>query len=306
MKLGSSRAMDTKRPRGSERSKPRHEVQLTRRSQPTYPWPPEQAQPGVSKPCRTTLKIDPNDPDALAGEVASYELEYIFWASPETDYEAKVIGQADRAIALAPDTMRAYYPKSVYLYVAHRADEALRTADAGLAINPNYAQLYGSRSTARSSLGQFEQAKSDAQQAIRLSPRDPLIGLFNVQLGDAELGLGHFDAAIDEYHNATESGYRPFFAYTNLAAAYALEDKMDEATSALAEARRLNPKLTVKWMIAHTPNLPPVSKDCARRDCRRSERRATGTSIVAIGNGRFASGRPLSANSGHSRCRERV
>ena len=55
MKLGSSRGMDTKRPRGSERSKPCHELQLTRRSQPPYPWPPEQAQPGVSKPCRTTV-----------------------------------------------------------------------------------------------------------------------------------------------------------------------------------------------------------------------------------------------------------
>src|SRR5271166_612600 len=57
MKLGSSRGMDTKRPRGSERSKPRHELQLTRRSQPPYPWPPEQAQPGVSKPCRTTRVV---------------------------------------------------------------------------------------------------------------------------------------------------------------------------------------------------------------------------------------------------------
>src|ERR1700735_3756015 len=55
MKLGSSRGMDTKRPRGSGRSKPCHQLQLTRRSQPPYLWPPEQAQPGVSKPCRTTL-----------------------------------------------------------------------------------------------------------------------------------------------------------------------------------------------------------------------------------------------------------
>ena len=47
-------------------------------------------------------------------------------------------------------------------------------------------------------------------------------------LGDAELGLGHFDAAIDEYHNATDSGFRPFCVH-NLAAAYALEGKMDEA-----------------------------------------------------------------------------
>src|ERR1700686_1563709 len=54
MKLGSSRGMDTKRPRGSERSKPYHELRLTRRSQRPYPWPPEQAQPAVSKPCRTT------------------------------------------------------------------------------------------------------------------------------------------------------------------------------------------------------------------------------------------------------------
>src|SRR5271157_2393265 len=55
MKLGSSRGMDTKRPRGSERSKPCHELQLTRPSQPPYPWPPEQAQSGVSKPYGTTL-----------------------------------------------------------------------------------------------------------------------------------------------------------------------------------------------------------------------------------------------------------
>src|ERR1700722_14538012 len=57
MKLGSSRAMDTKRPRGSERSKPCHELQLTRPSQPPYPWRPEQAQSGVSKPYRTTNPV---------------------------------------------------------------------------------------------------------------------------------------------------------------------------------------------------------------------------------------------------------
>src|SRR5208337_3567168 len=56
MKLGSSRGMDTKPPPRSERSKPRHELQLTRPSQPPYPWPPEQAQAGVSKPCRTTSR----------------------------------------------------------------------------------------------------------------------------------------------------------------------------------------------------------------------------------------------------------
>jgi TolB-like protein len=204
------------------------------------------------------LKIDPNDAGALAGKAECYMLEYYFFPNPETDYDAKVISQADRAILLAPDTIEAYTAKSAYLYFSHRADESLRTANAGLAINPNYAALYGVRSTANSSLGQFEQAKSDAQQAMRLSPRDPLIGLFHVRLGNAELGLGHCDAAIEEYQNAIDSGYRPFFAYTNLAAAYAHGGKMEEAKTAVAEARRLNPKLTMKRMIAHMPNLPAV------------------------------------------------
>jgi hypothetical protein len=53
-------------------------------------------------------------------------------------------------------------------------------------------------------------------------------------------------------------GPRQFFQYTNLAAAYALAGKMDEAKGALADARRLNPAITVKWMQQHTPNLPAV------------------------------------------------
>jgi hypothetical protein len=39
-------------------------------------------------------------------------------------------------------------------------------------------------------------------------------------------------------------------------AAYALEGKMDEAKSALAEARRLNPSYTVKWDREHAEDIP--------------------------------------------------
>ena len=93
---------------------------------------------------------------------------------------------------------------------------------------------------------------------MQLSPRDHMIGIWHVELGDAEISLGHFDAAIDEYRKAIDSGFHTFFAYANLSAAYAHSGKMDEAKVALAEARRLNPATTVKWMKEHTPNLPAV------------------------------------------------
>ena len=118
--------------------------------------------------------------------------------------------------------------------------------------------LLSARAVAELSLGRFDQAKADAQRAMLLSPRDPYIGTFHVEMGDAELGLGNLDAAIDEYRKAIDSGLRTFFAYANLSAAYAHAGRMDEARTALAEARRLNPKLTIKFMVEHTPDLPAV------------------------------------------------
>jgi len=158
------------------------------------------------------LAIDPNDADALAGAAGTYETDYYFeLRTTATDYDAKVLGQADRAIALAPDNVWAYWVKSFYLDASRRPNEGLRAADEGLAINPNYAPLYNARAYAVMNLGRFDQAKSDILQAMRLSPRDPVMGLWRASLAEAELGLGHFDAAIDQLHQAIDAGYRSSF-----------------------------------------------------------------------------------------------
>jgi adenylate cyclase len=205
------------------------------------------------------LKADPNDADALAGDAFTHMALFTFGeATAETNLDEKIIDQADRAIALAPDNMRAYAAKSFYLAATGRANEALRAAESGLAIDPNDAPLLDARTLAEIVLGRFEQAKSDAEQAMRLSPRDPETPNRLINLGMAELGLGHFDAAIAEFQRAIDAGAHYFIPYANLAAAYALAGKMDEAKTALAEGRRLNPNLTVKWLTDHAPKLPPL------------------------------------------------
>jgi tetratricopeptide (TPR) repeat protein len=94
---------------------------------------------------------------------------------------------------------------------------------------------------------------------MRFSPRDPNTGGWHNFVAEAELGLGHFDAAIEEGNKAIDAGYRVFLAYAQLAVAYALDGKLEEAKSALAEARRLNPKLTVKLMRERYPDFPWMS-----------------------------------------------
>jgi adenylate cyclase len=197
------------------------------------------------------LNIDPNDPDALAGAAYTHFQDFVLgWANPEIDYEAKVLGQADRAIALAHDNLWAYYVKTIYLTITNRANEAVASADAGLAIDPNFARMYVARASAENFLGRFELAISDVHEAMRLSPHDPEVGWWHGILGIAALGQQHYDTAIDEEQRAIDGGWRPPIPYLILAAGNALSGKIDEAKTALAEARRLNPKLTVKWLIA--------------------------------------------------------
>jgi len=228
----------------------------------SYPEPPKEKRDSHYAALalfNQALKADPNDADALAGEAFTYMALFTFGeATAETNLDGKIIDQADRAIALAPDNLRAYAAKSFYLADTGRASEALRAADSGLAIDPNNAPLLDARTLAEIVLGRFEQAKSDAQQAMRLSPRDPETPNRLINLGMAELGLGHFDAAIAEFQQAIDAGAHYFIPYVNLAAAYALAGKMDEAKTALAEGRRLNPNLTVKWLTDHAPNIPPL------------------------------------------------
>jgi tetratricopeptide (TPR) repeat protein len=103
-------------------------------------------------------------------------------------------------------------------------------------------------------LGHYEQAMSHLEQAMRISPRDSTIGTWHMEMGRDLLGLRQYDAAIQEGLKAIDLGYREALSYAALAAFYAAADKAPEAKAALAEAMKLNPKLSVAWFHAHLPS----------------------------------------------------
>jgi tetratricopeptide (TPR) repeat protein len=61
-----------------------------------------------------------------------------------------------------------------------------------------------------------------------LSPDDPWRVDRDRQLGNIEFAAGHLEAAIDACHKALDAGDRSQWLYLSLAAAYALQGKMDE------------------------------------------------------------------------------
>jgi adenylate cyclase len=227
-------------------------------------------QPSKDHAARTlfeqALAIDPNNAAAIAGVAETYFTEFLFgWGKSETDYDAKILGLADRAITLAPDYYRPYEFKSVYLSISHRSDETVSAASAGLAVNPNQPNLYAARATGEISLGHFDQAKSDVQQAIRLSPHDPFKTIWDTNLGDIEIGAGRPEAAIVEYRKSLDAGDHTYWNYANLAASYALLGKMEEAKPFVAETLRVNPSFTIKWFREHVPYDLPTRDEGLRK-----------------------------------------
>lgn len=210
------------------------------------------------------LAIDPENADALAGSAFTHFVDYYYGWRPEiTDYDAKVLGPADRAISLDPNNMQAYIAKTFYLNGTRRAGDGLRVADQGLAIDSNSAALYNVRGYSKINLGQFDEAKSDILKAMELSPRDPQMGLWRANLADAEMGLGNYDAAIQLLQLAIDAGFRTSYSYRELAAAYALAGKTEEAKTALTEALKFSPGLTIKS--AERTNPIPVVLDGLRK-----------------------------------------
>jgi adenylate cyclase len=208
------------------------------------------------------LAINPEDAGALAGDARTYMIDAVYgWTSTYVDYDAKIIGQADRSIAIAPNDPVPYYVKSVYLSsVLDHAAEGQRAADAGLALNPSSALLYFASGNSKNQAGMFAEAKADIVHAIQLSPRDPSLGLWLNVLAACDIGLGRFDDAINESNRAIDAGNRTFYEYTNLAVAYAMTNRTDEAKAAVAEALKLNPKLTVKFMSKRNSKTPAVAE----------------------------------------------
>jgi adenylate cyclase len=212
------------------------------------------------------LAIDHNNAAAIAGVAYTYFREYILgWGNSGIDYDAKILGQADRAIALAPGYDLPYWLKSNYFASSRRFDEAVSSADAGLAVNPNNPYPYEGRATAEIALGHFDAAKSDLRLAIRLSPRDPFATVANTMLGDVEIGAGRPEAALVEYRKALDAGDHAYWVYANLAASYALLGKMDEAKAFVAETLRVNPSFTIKWYREHVPYDLPTRDEGLRR-----------------------------------------
>jgi adenylate cyclase len=193
---------------------------------------------------RRALAIDPQYPQAAAAlAIAVLNVAYLGWADDTEGRYAEAYELAGRAAALDRRYPNAHFALGAVCMWTRRAERAVAAFEEAINLNPSFAAahvllgqmyLYG---------GRPEEAIEQAEKGIRLSPSDPRLFIWLTALAGAHYQLGN-------YQKAVEIGRRSWTLKRNwpgglryVVAGLAELGRLDEAKSALAELKLLNPSL---------------------------------------------------------------
>jgi adenylate cyclase len=123
-------------------------------------------------------------------------------------------------------------------------DKALSEAERAVAINPNASDAYMMLAFTLGELGRWEESVLYAKKSLRLSPF-PGAAPFHA-LGLAYFMTGQYDESIVTYKKALKVSPKFLHGHVYLAACYSSMGRDAEATAAVKEVLRLNPKFTIE------------------------------------------------------------
>jgi TolB-like protein/cytochrome c-type biogenesis protein CcmH/NrfG len=193
------------------------------------------------------LRIDPANSQAGVGLAQALTLIYRNRWDPEP---AQVLARADeaatRAVSTAPNSAHAHSVKAEVLGLSNRFDAALATYDRAIALDRNHSVAYVGRARNLIVTGRAAEALAPVEKAIRLSPRDPELYVWYFVLCHAHTHLARDTSAIEWCNKSIATGKTFFFAYVDLASAYAWRGQKADAAAAVAELLKLRPGYTVQ------------------------------------------------------------
>jgi TolB-like protein len=160
-----------------------------------------------------------------------------------TDSAAADLTHAERLVehvlATAPRNAYVHLVKGRVLYAQNRWEEAIPEYETALASNRSSVWPLHYLADSKLLTGSIEEVIPLEEQAIRLSPREPNIGYWYVEIGTVHLLQSRTDEAIVWLEKARSALAAAPLVHIRLASAYALKGETERAAAELTEARRL-------------------------------------------------------------------
>jgi len=153
---------------------------------------------------------------------------------------ARAEGLVAQATAVSPDTPLAHSVKGFLLRAQERWADAIPEYEAVIALNRNWPDAYHSLAQCNLYTGSFEEVVPLLEQAIRLSPRDPALGIWYLVIGRTHLLQSRTDEAIVWLEKARSANPAHPTIRGLLASAYGNKGESERAATELGAARGLS------------------------------------------------------------------
>ncbi len=145
-----------------------------------------------------------------------------------------------QALVASPRSPLVHLAKGQVLRMQGRYEEAIPEYETVIASDPNAILAIAALGHCKLATGPLEESIALMERAIRLSPRDALIGVWYYAIGRAHLLQSRTDEAILWLEKARRANPQQALTHAFLASAYALKNATERAGAELAEARRLS------------------------------------------------------------------
>jgi TolB-like protein/cytochrome c-type biogenesis protein CcmH/NrfG len=204
------------------------------------------------------LQLSPDDVQALKGLSVVLAGNSFMWSEARDEDLRRAEALAARASILDPYDAQCHVAMGLVRRMQNRLNEAISEFEAAIRLNPNMPSAHAQLGLAKVFSGRGEDALPCFVEAIRLSPRDPQLFLDYLGIGMVRFLRRDDDGAIEMLHKAI--ALNPNFSSSNLflIAAYAMQDRVDEAKAALASYLRSGTATnTIALARASAPSIHP-------------------------------------------------
>jgi tetratricopeptide (TPR) repeat protein len=192
------------------------------------------------------LAVDPGHVDALV-YIATVDLLTATYLL--TDDRAARLAAAEagliKALSIAPDHAFAHMSLGGVLGWTKRAEQGIAECERALAIDRNLAFAHAMIGMRKVYLGRAEDTEPHVQEALRLSPRDTMAHYWLTFVGISKIYLGRYEEAVNWLRRSVQANRNNPLTHTSLAAALAIQGRLEEARAAASEVLALNPKFTI-------------------------------------------------------------
>jgi TolB-like protein len=172
---------------------------------------------------------------------------------PAQDFAAATASAARALACDAEDALALAVDGLVTAWSQHDLDAAEQRLAQAVAVNPNEPLAWLHSAITHAWRGRGVEAVRCADQALSLSPLDPMMYYFNSLAGMANLVAEQYDRAIEFSKRSLRENRLHTPSLRTLAAAFVHTGRLDEARDTMAELRQLEPGLTASVLEARYP-----------------------------------------------------